>query len=229
VTCPAFGERLSMRNPWLDIPLSDYEAHMALPTVGQSQLIAHELDILVRTYCPGSVAIIGCAGGNGFDCVVGTSVSRVAAVDLNPEYIERARVRYEGRIPGLELHIADIQASESLFDPVDLLYVALVLEYVDLARTMSFLGSHCNPNGVLAVLFQLPHETMAHVSPSPYISLRLLEPGMRLISQEELQRQARHAGFAPEHSRTTVSTGGKRFCIAVFRHDPSRQARELTD
>lgn len=206
-----------MRNPWLDIPLADYEAHMALPTVGQSRLIADELETLVRIHRPDSVAIIGCAGGNGFDCVVGRSVSRVIGVDLNPQYIEQARARYQGRIPGLELHIADIQASGSLFDPVDLLYAALVLEYVDLARTIDILGRHCNRNGVLAVLFQLPHETIDHVSPSPYTSLQLLAPGMQLISREDLRRQAMHAGFAPEHSRMAVSTGGKRFCIDEFR------------
>ena len=50
-----------MRSPWLDIPLADYEAHMALATVGQAQLIAHELDGLVRTHAPRSVAVIGCA------------------------------------------------------------------------------------------------------------------------------------------------------------------------
>ena len=43
-----------MRNPWLDIPLGDYEAHMALPAIGQSQLIADQLDILVRRYAPSS-------------------------------------------------------------------------------------------------------------------------------------------------------------------------------
>ena len=51
-----------MRNPWLDIPLADYEAHMALPTVGQQQLIADQLGTLIGTYSPSSVAIIGCAG-----------------------------------------------------------------------------------------------------------------------------------------------------------------------
>lgn len=207
-----------MHNPWLDIPLVDYEAHMALPTVGQAQLIAHELDVLVRTYSPRSVAIIGCAGGNGFDCAVGSSVSRIVGVDINPQYIERARERYRDHIPGLELHIADIQASGSLFDPVDLIYVALLLEYVDLARTMSVLGSHCKANGVLAVLSQLPHETIAHVSPSPYTSLQLLAPGMRLLSQQDLERQARRAGFVAAHSRVTVPTGGgKRFRIDEFR------------
>ena len=206
-----------MRNPWLDIPLADYEAHMALPTVGQADLIARELATLLRGYSPTSIAIIGCAGGNGFDCAAGSGISRVVGVDINPQYIERARARYEGRIPGLEMHIADIQACQSLFEPVDLIYVALVLEYADLDRTMGVLAAHCNSNGVLAVLSQLPHETMAHVSPSPYASLQLLAPGMRLISQEELRRQAEHAGFAPLHSGTVTAIGGKRFRIDEFR------------
>ena len=31
-------------NPWLNIPLDDYEGHMSLPTVGQAQMIADQLD-----------------------------------------------------------------------------------------------------------------------------------------------------------------------------------------
>ena len=206
-----------MRNPWLDIPLADYEAHMALPTVGQSQLIADELDALIRKHSPGSLAIVGCAGGNGFDRVAGTSVRRLVGVDLNPEYIQLARERHESRIPGLDLRIADIQDSGSLFEPVDLIYVALVLEYVDVARTMSALRSLCRPNGVVAVLSQLPHETMTRVSPSPYASLQLLAPGMRLISPEELHRRANHVGFARESSKIVAAAGGKMFRIDEFR------------
>ena len=36
-----------MSNPWLDIPLADYEAHMALPSIGQSRLIADQSEALV--------------------------------------------------------------------------------------------------------------------------------------------------------------------------------------
>jgi hypothetical protein len=28
-----------MRKPWLDIPLSEYEGHMALPAVGQAEML----------------------------------------------------------------------------------------------------------------------------------------------------------------------------------------------
>lgn len=206
-----------MRNPWLNIPLADYEGHMSLPTVGQSRLIADQLDALVKTYSPRSVAIIGCAGGNGFEHLVGTSVTRVVGVDINPDYIEQARRRFEGRISGLELLVADIQAPGLLFEPVDLIYVALVLEYVDMTQAIGALHRHCGPNGILAVLSQLPHETLAHVSPSPYTSLTLLAPGMRLVAQEELTLHARQAGFSTEHSTIVMSGGGKRFSVDTFR------------
>jgi len=42
-TSSCSGETLS--SPWLTIPLEDYEAHMALPAVGQSQILAEQLAI----------------------------------------------------------------------------------------------------------------------------------------------------------------------------------------
>jgi trans-aconitate methyltransferase len=190
---------------------------MALPAIGQSPLIADQLNTLIRTYSPSSVAIAGCAGGNGFDYLVGSRTRRVVGVDINPEYIEQARRRYAERIPGLELYTTDIQSSALIFHPVDLIYAALLFEYVDLAQTMSSLRHHCNTDGILAVMSQLPHETVTHVSPSPYTSLQRLAPGMRLVPQLELQRLARQVGFSLEHSRVISSPGGKRFCVDEFR------------
>lgn len=205
-----------MRNPWLDIPLADYEGHMSLPAVGQAQLIADELASLVRAHSPRSVAIVGCAGGNGFDRVGGTGVTRLVGVDINPEFVERARARYEGRISGLELRIADIQTPAKIFDPVDLIYVALVLEYVDLSQALHALRRHCKPDGVVAVLTQLPHAVTAHVTPSRYTSLQSLASTIRLVSHEELQKQARGVGFTPISSRTVLASGGKHFRVDEF-------------
>jgi SAM-dependent methyltransferase len=199
----------ALSNPWLEIPLADYEGHMALPTVGQSQLIADELEVLVRAHAPTSVAVIGCAGGNGFDRLGG--VTRVVGVDINPAYIERARERHAGA----EFHVADIESVGLLFEPVDLVYVALVLEYVDPGRAMRVLGRHCRPGAVLAVLSQLPHEAIAHVTPSPYTSLRKL--GMRLVAPEAIQEQARLGGFVHERTRIVAASGGKQFSVTEFR------------
>ncbi len=59
-----FAARADMTNPWLHIPLADYEAHMALPEVAQAEMLAEELEIAIRRRVPDSCAIIGCVGGN---------------------------------------------------------------------------------------------------------------------------------------------------------------------
>jgi len=55
------------RSPWLDIPLADYEGHMSVPGVGQAEMLASQFAELLEKWSPASAAVIGCAGGNGFD------------------------------------------------------------------------------------------------------------------------------------------------------------------
>jgi ubiquinone/menaquinone biosynthesis C-methylase UbiE len=204
-------------SPWLDIPLEDYEAHMSLASVGQAQLIAQHLEQLVRESEPASVAVIGCAGGNGFECLVEAGVSRVVGVDINARYVEKVRERYAGVLPGLELFVADIQSGGAIFAPVDLIYVALVLEYVDVRAAMGTLGRHCRPSGVLATLTQLPHESLGHVSDSPYVSLKKLGPVMGLVGSDVLVDEAARGGLALQGEPRIVATPvGKRFALHRF-------------
>lgn len=37
-----------MTNPWLAIPLADYEGHMASPVVGQAEMVADEFEALLK-------------------------------------------------------------------------------------------------------------------------------------------------------------------------------------
>lgn len=80
-------------NPWLEIPLADYEGHMALPEVAQAAYLADTLERLVKDHAPQSVAVIGCAGGNGFDRLARTKVPRVVGADINPAYLAEAKRR----------------------------------------------------------------------------------------------------------------------------------------
>jgi trans-aconitate methyltransferase len=204
-------------NPWLEIPLADYERHMSLPAVAQAALLADQLEALIARFQPSSVAVIGCAGGNGFDRVR-SPVERLVGVDINPQYIESAASRYAGHIRGLELHVGDIASAKQIFEPVELIYAALVFEYVDLAQSLRNLARHCVRGGVLATLVQLPHETTSAVTPSPYSSLQRLAPAMRLVAPDELAARAADAGFALEGTANTLAaSGGKLFAAQVFR------------
>jgi cyclopropane fatty-acyl-phospholipid synthase-like methyltransferase len=206
-----------MRNPWLDIPLAEYEGHMALPAIAQAEMLADELEFAVRQHSPKSIALLGCAGGNGLDRLVGSGIERIVGIDINPAYVEAVRSRFRSRIPGLELHVADIQLTLSEIAPVDLLFAALILEYVDVPRTMRSLQTLCTPGGALVVILQAASSSVEAVSPSPYKSIRLLAPAMRLRNQADVQEQAIAAGFSLASCRVINLRPEKRFVALSFR------------
>src|SRR4029079_8019651 len=92
-------------------PLADYEAHMALPQVGQAQLLADLFAAELRARSPASVAVLGCAGGNGFEHA--PAALRVVGVDVNGDYVAAARARFAHRLPPLQLHVGDLQRAQA--------------------------------------------------------------------------------------------------------------------
>ena len=107
---------------------------MSLPTIAQAELLAAEFDSLLKEYNPSSVAVIGCAGGNGFDRISQKTTSRVVGIDINSTYIAEASTRYASLIPNLELYVADIQQPGLSFEPVDFIDGCSSLTEVETAR-----------------------------------------------------------------------------------------------
>jgi SAM-dependent methyltransferase len=205
-----------MENPWLNIPLAEYEGHMALPEIGQAEMLAGELEFAVRQYSPKSVAVIGCAGGNGLDRLVESGSERIVGIDINPDYVETVRRRFRSRIPGLELHVADIQSMLPQIAPVDLIFAALILEYVDVPMSMRSFQRLCAPDGALIVILQAASPNVEKTSPSPYKSIQLLAPAMRLLDQGDVQERAIAAGFSLASSRVVGLRSGKDFVVLCF-------------
>ena len=206
-----------MENPWLTIPLEDYEGHMALPEIGQAKMLAGELEELLHTYAPGSVALIGCAGGNGFDEVAKTGAQRLVGLDINPNYLADAKARFGGRIAGLELYCADIEGKMPELQPVNLVYAALVFEYVDIGKALRNLRGICLPDGVLAALLQLPMKGGASVSPSPFATLKELGSIMRLVPPDDFREVAEALGFAFVSRKLITLESRKQFSLQLFR------------
>jgi SAM-dependent methyltransferase len=206
-----------MRNPWLSIPLDDYENHMALPAVGQAQMIADQLDLALARWSPTSIAVLGCAGGNGLDVIAERAVARVVAVDVNPDYIERTRARHALRLRGLELVSADVESESLTYDPVDLTYAALLFEYVDVLAALKTVKRNSRPKAVLTTILQLPHKAIPTVSASPYKSLRGLASALKLVAPGTLRDAAADAGFTAADSSIIQLPSGKRFCVQNFR------------
>ncbi|MEZ4651033.1 MAG: class I SAM-dependent methyltransferase [Candidatus Eisenbacteria bacterium] len=204
-----------MRNPWLDISLSDYEGHMLLPSVGQAEMLSQLLGSLVDDHDPDAVAVLGCAGGNGFHRI--PEDRRIVGIDINPDFITAAAERYAALYPRLELHVLDIDAETLTIEPVSLVFAGLLFEYVRPEVALRFAKSICRDGGVLAAVLQLPLEGGSVVSPSPFRSLEVLAPAIHLLPPEALEAAAQAEGFHLEISRTVELASGKSFALRVFR------------
>lgn len=206
-----------MTNPWLQLPLPEYEAHMALPTVAQAVLLADVFAELLEAYAPRSVAVLGCAGGNGFDRISLDVTKRVVGIDINPAYIGTCGTRFDGRIPGLELIVGDIEKDAFDFAAVELVYAALVLEYVDVSAAVKRMRPMLAPSGTLVTVVQLPGLTALRVTPSPFARVQALSRVMHLVSPTTLQGLAEKEGFKQTGSRLVSAGGGKEFQVQTFR------------
>ncbi len=206
-----------MINPWLKVPLEDYERHMELPEIGQALMLTEALATAVRERRPNSVAIAGCAGGNSVVRIAAMGVGRVVGIDLNPHYLAEVRRRLGSWVPGLELHLADIQRGVPDCEPVDLVFAGLILEYVEVQATLKVLRALCAPAGALVVVLQRPSETKGKVPESPYRSLKALESLMRLRDPESVTMEAQSVGFIATASDRIALPSGKAFEVLTFR------------
>lgn len=203
-----------MASPWLEVPLADYEGHMEY--VGQAQMLGRVFRETLQTRRPRSVAVLGAAGGNGFEHLIGGNVERTVALDLNGGYLRELKHRFGDRVPGLEIVCGDLDDSAVDFAPVDLVHAALVLEYVDAERALARIRGWLQPAGALWVVLQLPDETSARVTSSPFGSLAKLGGAMRLHDADGFRRIASKAGFAEASHEVLTLPGGKRFFSAGY-------------
>ncbi|MDO9694209.1 MAG: class I SAM-dependent methyltransferase [Candidatus Latescibacteria bacterium] len=210
-----------LTNPWLGIPLDDYEGHMALPDVGQARLLSDVFADALARYAPRAVAVLGCAGGNGFERVTNTVTERVVGVDLNPGYIEQARLRFGQKIARLELFVGDVQTDTFGFAPVDLVYAGLLFEYVAAETALARIRDMLRPGGTLVTVVQLPSAVIAEITPSPYASLGALAPLMRLVPPEQLGRLAEGQGFREAWARTVSAADHKSFRVLALTSEPA--------
>src|SRR5262245_48736469 len=160
-----------MRHPWFEVPIADYEAHMALPSVGQAQLLRTMLQRTVVQFQPCSLAVLGVAGGNGLECLDRTLVRRVVALDFNPDYLALCSRRYAASFTECGPVLHDLSLGPPGITPVECIFAGLVLEYVCVESFCGYLASLLPTDGNFAVLLQLPSPTLPEVSASPFTSL----------------------------------------------------------
>lgn len=208
-----------MDNPWLAIPLDDYEGHMASAGVAQSAALAELFDGALRRTRPESVAILGVAGGNGLGRISPDVTTRVCGLDINPAYLERVRQRY-GALPGLELHCVDLARETVRLEPVRLVHAALIFEHAGVDGCLRNAVSMVAAGGALSVVLQLPSPQAPEVSASPYPSVQALSADFRLVAPADLGGRLADRGFRQAWETRRPLPGGKAFWMGVFEGPP---------
>jgi hypothetical protein len=183
-----------MGNPWLDIPLQDYEGHMNAPDVEQAIALADLFEEALRHCRPDSVAILGVAGGNGLDRIDTDITRRVLGIDIHPGYLDAMRSRYPR--PPLTLLCADLQRESAVGSPVRLVHAALIFEHAGTEECLHNAVSLVVPNGYLSVVLQLRSAAEAEVSPTRYSVMQSLSGHFRIVDRTARKTALESRGFA---------------------------------
>ena len=204
-----------MANPWLAVPLSDYEGHMRSANVEQldalSELFAKALSIAR----PASVAILGIAGGNGLEHIDPDHTTRIIGIDVNDAYLEAIRERYAS-LPGLELHCLDLSKETLRLEPVQLVHAALVFEHAGVGQPLDNALSLVAPGGTMSIVLQLPSQTEAGVSPTAFSTLQNLKPHFSLIDPQWLVATLASRGFTLKEQMEHPLPAGKALWMGIF-------------
>ena len=203
-------------NPWLNVDLNDYESHMATPRVGQSVLIADEFKRAIESSRPQSIGLIGCAGGNGLDVLVGEDIAHVVCVDINSSYLARLSDRYKDKIRGLETVYGEVELF-SYRQPLDLIFGGLIFEYTRLEEALTALSSSLRSGGMLVALVQVKSIGTATVSSSPYAkALAEVGAAFNYIDPDCMSRVAAARGLNELTRRVETLASGKFFTIIDY-------------
>jgi len=189
---------------------------MGSPNVAQLSFLAKTFNETLENHDCNTIALLGCATGNGLEYVKNELTQRVTAVDINPEYLEILRQRYEGRVPGLEVVEADLEMCTLENNAFSLIFAGLVFEYINPRILLPKIANWLRLGGVMVSVLQLPAKDLSSVTETPYASLKALNSIMNPIDPKQFNTIATDVGLMEiEEKETTIETG-KSFYIGTY-------------
>lgn len=189
---------------------------MSHESVEQLQALNKIFAEIVVTFEPRRLAVLGCATGNGFEHIRPDVTELVVAIDINREFLDVLMSRYLSRLPGLQVICGDVRSVDMEEGSLDHVHAGLIFEYVDAKRMLKRISSWLKPSGVLSVVLQTPSSESAPVTDTPYDSLKLLEPVMRLVDPAEIGDEAGRVELSERKSFDVELKHGKSFRVIYF-------------
>lgn len=203
-----------MANPWEEIDLADYEAHMALDSVMQLQALSEITGRQLSDYPVSTAMILGVAGGNGLEHVDPEKYEKVYGIDINAEYLGEAKRRHAQLAGVLECIRADLTREDCELPHADLVIANLLVEYVGYSCFARAVGK-AQPRYVSAAIqVNLPG---GWVSESPYLHVfDGLDEVHHQVSEEGLSAAMRAIGYRQVRDEAHELPNGKRLVRLDF-------------
>ena len=204
-----------MPNPWLSVPLGDYEGHMRSAEVGQLGPLAELFAEALAWRRPASVAVLGVAGGNGLECIDRHITKRIVGLDIHPSYLDAVRERYR-EVNGLELHCVDLAEQTVDGEPVELVHAAVVFEHAGTGRCLDNAVLLVAPGGALSAVLQLPSDCAGGAAASRFSSIENVKSHFTLVDPGQFQQTLEARRFRLVRQTRRALPSGKGFWMGLF-------------
>ncbi len=208
-----------MKNPWLNIPASDYERHMRLPEVNQLSFLGDVFKTSLGKYDNSSIAYLGCATGNGLEYISNKKTHKLTAIDINPKYLEILRERYQNIIPSLETIEANLNDFQGSGYQYSLIFAGLLFEYLSPEPLLNKISTWLERTGFMVVVLQLEDTQTKKISITPYSSLKQLDAIMNLISIPDFKLMAMKNKLKEFEGKIVTLESGKKFYIGAYKRN----------
>lgn len=209
------NDLLNSNNPWMQIPIADYEQHMSHSSVGQLSL----LNLLTKKYLeklkPAICLFMGIAGGNGLEHIDNNISKKVIGIDINREYLDVCYKRYHDKIDSLQLLELDITKDTGHICSADFIWAALILEYAGIEKCLEFSKNNILRGGHFIVTIQ-SNNNLQSVSPTGVESIKKVELIFRPVDPEVMLIKTKESGYILVDREVNQLPNGKSFLTFDF-------------
>jgi predicted TPR repeat methyltransferase len=202
------NDSLNNSNPWMEIPIDDYEQHMSHSSVGQLSLLSSLTKKYLTKIKPATCLFIGIAGGNGLEHIDNDISKNVIGIDINQKYLDVSFKRYRDRIDSLRLLELDITKNTNQICSADFIWAALILEYIGIDKCLEFSKNNILPGGHFIATIQ-SNNNLQSVSPTGIESVKKAGLIFKVIEPKTMLDKAKVFGFTHIGSEENHLPNGK--------------------
>lgn len=214
-----------MSNPWNEIPLSDYEAHMGSASIMQMQAINGMMKVQLESFPVTEAMILGIAGGNGIEHIDDKKYRKIYGVDVNEKYLMKVEKRY-GDCGGILKYLHKDLLTEYAKLPYSELVIAnLIIEYIGY-NVFKKVIMQVKPIYVSCAI-QVNGESKEFISNSVYASVfNGLEKIHHEIDEKHLMKTMQEIKYQAKDKAEWVLPNGKKLLKVDFIKNPVIEIKE---